>query len=806
MNELKQPAGKLPEYFEEQRGRDGGPIIDAEFTEIKDLEDEVSSTDKGTFKLTGNWVADELIPATEAVAAEALARPIVTETISEEDFRKFTESGEISISTLQMIAGKIKDSKELTNWEKYIYNEKASEIDSLVNTTNENDSLELTIPVTVETEASENNATIKNPAEFIGQRADMAEKIQSTEAELNRDYRAQELAKIEAGVEQVVSGEKDEVTLEVSSDAFAEYGAELRARLAAAGSTYGAEKETKKLEKELAAFEKKESSILQVRESFEFVNQKLEDSTLTPETKAKLEKNKETLETITSKLEKRRQSQDREFKEKSLDWAKEKIGERWRKGKWYHKVGVGVALSMLTLGASQVLTRPLGLYASYQGIKQGRLSKLAKSIEELETSGKSEEAKITEIEKVILENSFDKKSLGGALALSAFFYGVGEAISQSGVAETVVNFVAEKSAAGISIAEQYMSGTLDSAVTPELTAADAGIVAGATGAIAEQAVASNALFEHASATVAEGDTMYSILEREFNISDKLADQGRQYNAIENILSQIKANPAEHGITSGDVDALRVGDTIDIEKIGQIVANYRVAGDNIFEHAGKLPQAVVSGIETYMPAVAKAALAEVAAHNSEVAAVITSSVVSSPDIVPVAASGETPAAVVTEVTSAEPEAELSDIAEPIAPLGANPETPGATVTYTNPDEPVNNNRAEVFMTPIDESSNPNQAEVFMTPASLSMNEAESIRSNTLLFSDFNQLGGNRSDINRFGAEPISTFIRNPPSGSEKIMSLLVGYNSSNAVLENEKGTVLQYLQRAALTKIRASKIA
>ena len=88
----------------------------------------------------------------------------------------------------------------------------------------------------------------------------------------------------------------------------------------------------------------------------------------------------------------------------------------------------------------------------------------------------------------------------------------------------------------------------------------------------------------------------------------------------------------------------------------------------------------------------------------------------------------------------------------------------------------------------------------------MTSTEGLQSTRLLMTDFTRLGGNWADVTRFGAEPIATFISNPPAGSEKIVSLLQSYQGGGAIGTNEPGTVLQYLQRAALTKVRASNIA
>jgi hypothetical protein len=595
-----------------------------------------------------------------------------------------------------------------------------------------------------------------------------------------------ELDKIGEAVKDVASGKSAEATVEVSADAFSEYGAALRAQLAYTSGRYGEEKQTKKLEKELAAFEKKEASVLQVRESSEFAKQKLEDPNLDPAVRAKLEKNKATLEAIAQKLEAKRQSQDRGFKEKSLDWAKENIAERWRKGKWYNKVAAGAALSMLTLGASQFVTRPLGLYASYQGIKQGKLSKLTNQIQDLEASGKSDEAQMAEIEKTIIENSYDKKSLLGALGLAVGFGALGEYISSTGVLEPVTNYVGDKLAEGVNFVEGIISGEPGAVVQGAAGVAGEAAAVGAAAAALENAAPEGAIFEHTSVTVESGDTMYSILEDEFNISDKLTEEGRQYNAIENILAQIKANPAEYGIVSGDVNNLNVGDKINIEKIADIVANHKIAGQGIFEHAQGLPPAVVTGIENYMPSVAKAVFSEAAKQKVELAA---SAVIVPPAVGSSVSIGSTSSVVAGapltgEVTLGELKAEGSTVDSLPQAAAAPIEAPVIAP------EPVV----------------PPRVEVGLITASLNMSDVEAARTNSLVFTDFARFGGDRADVVRFGAEPISRFLQNPPAGSEKMMALVQNYNGRFPIGQNEPGTVLQYLQRAALGTVRNSNLA
>ena len=574
-----------------------------------------------------------------------------------------------------------------------------------------------------------------------------------------------ELEKIEKAVASVASGDEAEVTLEVPVATFAAYGEELKARLNKAESTYGAEREAKKVEDELSAFEKKEASFTQSRESLLFVKQKLEDTNLSPEERGRFEKQAKILERISGKLEKKRQSQDRGFLEKGAGFLKEQIAERWRKGHWATKLAIGAGLSVASFGLAAPFLRSLSSYSMYQGVKQKQMANFAAEIKKLEEFGASEEAKEKEIEKFITENTWSKKGLVVGALMFATPYAI-EAAS-----ETILAVGGQ----AVDLAKESIFGNTDVAAAASEGAAGAGAESAAVVVGAAAAEAASTLYEHASHAVAQGDTMYSILENEFNISQHLPEEGRQYNAIENILAQIKANPAEYGITSGDVNNLAVGDTINIEKIGEIVANHKIAGEGILDHAKGLPAAVVSGIENYMPGEAKAAFSAIAAHKAEVA---TATVGSAAPV------GEVTGQVLTGETTLEA-------------LAAEDAASGVVVQpNTDPG----------FVAPEIGPVTPTGPEIGIIPAVFSMTETESLRGASLLMADMTRLGGNWADVTRFGAEPIATFVNNPPLGSEKIMSLLQNYRGGAPITANEPGTVLQYLQRAALTSVRASNIA
>ncbi|MBX4215505.1 hypothetical protein KW797_00995 [Candidatus Parcubacteria bacterium] len=99
--------------------------------------------------------------------------------------------------------------------------------------------------------------------------------------------------------------------------------------------------------------------------------------------------------------------------------------------------------------------------------------------------------------------------------------------------------------------------------------------------------------------VAKGDNFYKILKANFNDIAEL-EGGRQTNAIENILAEMKKDPAAYGISSGNINDLKPGDAINLEKIREIIDTHQVKGESIAEHAKNLSEQTVQRIEGWSP--------------------------------------------------------------------------------------------------------------------------------------------------------------------------------------------------------------
>lgn len=105
-----------------------------------------------------------------------------------------------------------------------------------------------------------------------------------------------------------------------------------------------------------------------------------------------------------------------------------------------------------------------------------------------------------------------------------------------------------------------------------------------------------------STKVEAGDTAYSVLRRMVPDIDTLDGATRQNNAIENILAKMKAHPgglAAFGISSGNINELKPGESIDVAKIQSILDTAKMSsGKGILEHAASLSDDTVRRIASF----------------------------------------------------------------------------------------------------------------------------------------------------------------------------------------------------------------
>ncbi|MBI5816891.1 MAG: hypothetical protein HZB09_00495 [Candidatus Yonathbacteria bacterium] len=97
-----------------------------------------------------------------------------------------------------------------------------------------------------------------------------------------------------------------------------------------------------------------------------------------------------------------------------------------------------------------------------------------------------------------------------------------------------------------------------------------------------------------------GDNLWNIIKEKIPQIQNLDGEGRQSNAIANVIEQIKKDPESFGISSGDVDSLSAGDTLDLEKVHEILKTAKIPIENgetagIIERASGLTDVEASHI-------------------------------------------------------------------------------------------------------------------------------------------------------------------------------------------------------------------
>jgi hypothetical protein len=95
-----------------------------------------------------------------------------------------------------------------------------------------------------------------------------------------------------------------------------------------------------------------------------------------------------------------------------------------------------------------------------------------------------------------------------------------------------------------------------------------------------------------------GDNLHNIIGGIKELNE--LDGGRKENAIANIIAHINKNPVPYGIASGDVDHLAVGDHINMAKIHKALADIKINGESVVEHAKRLTPEQIERIEEFRP--------------------------------------------------------------------------------------------------------------------------------------------------------------------------------------------------------------
>ena len=101
-------------------------------------------------------------------------------------------------------------------------------------------------------------------------------------------------------------------------------------------------------------------------------------------------------------------------------------------------------------------------------------------------------------------------------------------------------------------------------------------------------------------SIESGDNLWNILKTKLPEMDDLERAGMKDNAIANLVEKIKENPQDYGITSGNVDNLKIGDEINLEKIQNLLETEKIGNENLIDHAQGLSAENLEKIESYKP--------------------------------------------------------------------------------------------------------------------------------------------------------------------------------------------------------------
>lgn len=147
-------------------------------------------------------------------------------------------------------------------------------------------------------------------------------------------------------------------------------------------------------------------------------------------------------------------------------------------------------------------------------------------------------------------------------------------------AKEVFDSVQEKIKAAIPLPHEEMAAANNSIMTPGNELIGHAAAAESTSSIMTPG---NELFGHAADKMIEtsyavhgGDNLWNIIKEKIPEIQGLDGEGRQSNAIANIIEQIKKDPESFGITSGNVDTLSAGDTIDLEKVREVLDTTKIS--------------------------------------------------------------------------------------------------------------------------------------------------------------------------------------------------------------------------------------
>lgn len=114
-------------------------------------------------------------------------------------------------------------------------------------------------------------------------------------------------------------------------------------------------------------------------------------------------------------------------------------------------------------------------------------------------------------------------------------------------------------------------------------------------------------------SIKSGDNLWSVLKNKIPEIDELERAGMKDNAVANLIEKIKDNPQEYGISSGDVDNLKIGDEINLGKIQTLLETEKIGTEGLLEHAQGLNEETLDKIENHKPEPEATILPETESH-------------------------------------------------------------------------------------------------------------------------------------------------------------------------------------------------
>ncbi len=99
-------------------------------------------------------------------------------------------------------------------------------------------------------------------------------------------------------------------------------------------------------------------------------------------------------------------------------------------------------------------------------------------------------------------------------------------------------------------------------------------------------------------SIKSGDNLWKILKSKIPEIEKLERPGMKDNAVANLIKEIEKDPKSYGISSDNVDNLKIGDNLNMDKIHELLDEKTIKGEKLIDHAKGLNKEALDKIEAY----------------------------------------------------------------------------------------------------------------------------------------------------------------------------------------------------------------